>query len=53
MKPYRYFELTIEERGGRILHPSYAGCVDEEFLEDFFGLHEGDVVNYEIREVKY
>ena len=53
MKPYRHFELTIRERGGATLHPSYMGCVDEQFLVDFYGLDEGDVESYEITEIKH
>jgi len=53
MKPYRYFELTTKEKGGAVLHPSYAGCVDEDFLVDFFGLNNPDVESYKINEIKY
>ena len=53
MMPYRHFELTIKEKGGAVLHPSYMGCVDEEFLVDFFGLNNPDVESYEITEIKH
>ncbi len=52
----RYFELTIKERGGAVLHPSYSGDMGsdpEAFLTRFFGLDEPDVESYEIREVTY
>lgn len=51
MKPYRHFELTIKEKGGAVLHPSYMGCVDEDFLVGFFGLDSPDVESYEIKEI--
>lgn len=49
----RLFELTIREKGGAILHPSYMGDVGEDaekFLTCFFGLDKPDVESYEIRE---
>lgn len=52
----RHFELTIKEKGGAVLHPSYMGDVGEDaerFLTDFFGLDKPDVESYEIREVYY
>lgn len=52
----RHFELTIREKGGAILHPSYMGDVPEDykkFLIGFFGLDNPDVENYEIKEVLY
>ena len=48
----RHFNLTIREKGGAVLHPSYVGDVDEAFLVRHFGLDEPDVESYEIREVK-
>ncbi len=53
MKPYRHFELTIREKGGAVLHPSYMGCVDEDFLVQYFGLNSPDVESYEITEIKH
>ena len=49
----KHFELTIKERGGAELHPSYMGDVDKQFLIDFFGLDKPDVESYEIHEVQY
>lgn len=49
----RQFELTIKEKGGAVLHPTYMGDVDESFLVGFFGLDNPDVESYEIREVRY
>lgn len=52
----RHFELTIREKGGAMLHPSYMGDVPEDytkFLTGFFGLDNPDVESYEIREVLY
>lgn len=52
----RHFELTIKEKGGAELHPSYMGDVGEnaeKFLTGFFGLDNPDVESYEIREVQY
>lgn len=50
----RLFKLTIREKGGAILHPSYMGDVGEDaekFLTGFFGLDKPDVESYEICEV--
>lgn len=47
----RHFELTIHEASGRTARPSYIGDVDEDFLVDFFGLNNEDVISYEIKEV--
>lgn len=52
----RHFELTIKEKGGAVLHPSYVGDVGDnpkKFLTGFFGLDNPDVESYEIHEVKY
>ena len=49
----KHFEITVKERGGAELHPSYVGDVDKAFLVKFFGLDEPDVESYEIREVHY
>lgn len=52
----RQFELTVKEKGGAVLHPSYTGDVGEDaekFLTGFFGLDKPDVESYEIHEVKY
>ena len=52
----RHFELTVKEKGGAELHPSYMGDVGEDaemFLTGFFGLDKPDVESYEIHEVKY
>ena len=49
----RYFELTIHEANGHVARPSYYGDVDEDFLVDFFGLKEKDVISYEIKEVTH
>lgn len=52
----RHFELTIKEKGGAVLHPSYDGDVPEDyekFLVGFFGLDSPDVESYEIHEVRY
>ena len=49
----RHFEITIMEKGGAVLHPSYEGSVDGDpraFLVKFFGLEEPDVESYEITE---
>lgn len=56
MMSQRHFELTIQEKGGAVLHPSYIGDVGEnfeKFLTGFFGLDKPDVESYEIREVHY
>lgn len=52
----RHFELTIKEKGGAVLHPSYMGDVGEDaekFLTSFFGLDRPDVESYKIHEVQY
>lgn len=48
----KVFKLTIKEKGGAVLHPSYVGDVDEAFLVRFFGLDNPDVESYEIHEEK-
>jgi hypothetical protein len=47
----KHFKATIKERGGHILHPEYYGDVTKEFLIDFWGCNEPDVVWYTIKEV--
>ena len=47
----RHFEATIVEKGGHVLHPSYVGNVDEEYLIEFWGLNEPDVVVYVLKEI--
>ena len=52
----RHFEITVKEKGGAVLHPSYMGDVGEnpkKFLIAFFGLDKPDVESYVIREVHY
>lgn len=49
----RLFKLTIKEKGGAVLHPSYVGDVDHAFLVRFFGLDNPDVESYEIHEEKF
>ena len=49
----RHFEITVKEKGGAVLHPSYIGDVNEAFLIKFFGLDNPDVESYDIREVQY
>lgn len=49
----RHYELTVREKGGAVLHPSYIGDVNEAFLVKFFGLDNPDVESYDIREVQY
>ena len=52
----RHFEMTVREKDGSVLHPSYVGEVGEDadkFLRGFFGLDNPDVESYEIQEVYY
>ena len=49
----RHFELTIKEKGGAVIHPSYIGDVDRDRLVEFFGLNKSDVESFDIHEVHY
>lgn len=45
------WEITIKEVGNpHLLHPSYTGDVDRDFIIEFFGLNEPDVEWYKIEE---
>lgn len=46
------FSVRIKEKNGAILTPVYIGddSTTIEFVEDFFGVHEPDVEDYEIKE---
>ena len=45
------WEITIKEGGNpNLLHPSYTGDVDRDFIIEFFGLNEPDVEWYKIKE---
>lgn len=45
------YNVTIKEVGNpNLLHPSYTGAVDRDFIIDFFGLNEPDVEWYKIEE---
>lgn len=45
------WEITIKEAGNpNLLHPSYTGDVDRDFIIEFFGLNEPDVEWYKIEE---
>lgn len=45
------YNVTIKEVGNpNLLHPSYTGDVDRDFIIDFFGLNEPDVEWYKIEE---
>ncbi|MCX4285035.1 hypothetical protein [Duncaniella dubosii] len=48
------YEITVKERNGHILHPSYSSPneVSRSFLIDFFGLNEPDVESYSIKKVE-
>ena len=48
----KHFTATIREKDGSVLHPSYIGDVDEDYLVKFWGLDGDDVVEWEITEVK-
>lgn len=53
---YKHYEITIKEKGGATLHPSYMGEVGnapEKFLVGFFALDAPDVESYDIKEVQY
>ena len=45
------FSITIKEKGGAILHPSYYGNDNlcEADMVSFFGLNEPDVESYSIK----
>ena len=46
------YNITVKEVGNpRLLHPSYTGDVDEQFIIKFFGLKEPDVEWYKIEKV--
>lgn len=47
----KHFTATIKEKDGSVLHPSYIGDVDEDYLVKFWGLDRDDVVEWEIKEV--
>ena len=50
----KHWQLTVKEKGNdSLLHPSYIGNVDEEYLVKFFGLDKPDVEWYKIEEVKH
>lgn len=45
------YNVTIKEVDNpNLLHPSYTGDVDRDFIIDFFGLNESDVEWYKIEE---
>lgn len=48
------FVATIKEKGSdcvvRCLHPEYLGDVTREFLIDFWGLNDPDVLEWKIEE---
>lgn len=46
------YNITVKEVGNpRLLHPSYTGDVDEQFIIQFFGLKEPNVELYKIEKV--
>lgn len=46
------YNITVKEVGNpRLLHPSYTGDVDEQFIIQFFGLKDPDVEWYKIEKV--
>ena len=46
------FKATIKEKGNdSLLHPTYTGDVDEEYLVKFWGLDNDDVEWYKIEEI--
>lgn len=49
------FKATIKEKGAdgiiRHLHPEFVGDVTKEYLIDFWGLNNPDVLEWEINEL--
>ena len=51
----KHYVATIKELGTdgkvHVLHPEFVGDVSKEYLIDFWGLNNDDVLEYEIKEV--
>lgn len=51
----KHYVATIKEKGAdgkvRTLHPEFVGDVSKEYLINFWGLNNDDVLEYEIKEV--
>ena len=47
----KHFKATIKEKSGAVLHPSYIGDVNKEYLIKFWGLDNDDVEEWTIEEV--